>query len=315
MFLSSFLVFTKKIAASNLKTNEGKLNFFFITVKPVLIIGYGAKFCIFAVILCIMSIFSNNIRFLRAGRKLSQQNVADELSISRVRYSKYENGISEPPIDLLVKMSKYFHVSIDLLVSVDIRKYPIDEMLKLPDNRIVLPVAVDHLGNDTIEIIPQKASMGYLEGYSDVEYIESLQRIALPFLTNGKYRAFPADGDSMPPFRNGSYIVGKYVEGIDELKPGKTYVFVTLNDGITYKRFKERKNNVICVSADNSFYEPYDIPFSEIVEIWQYASGIFPEDFEPGDYENYNFKEMFRELKKDIRNLDKKISGRRRKQS
>jgi hypothetical protein len=185
-------------------------------------------------------------------------------------------------------------------------------MLKLPDNRIVLPVAVDDLGNDTIEIIPQKASMGYLEGYSDVGYIESLQRIALPFLTNGKYRAFPADGDSMPPFRNGSYIVGKYVEGIDELKPGKTYVFITLNDGITYKRFKEKKGNTICVSADNSFYEPYDIPFEEIVEIWQYASGIFPEDFEPGDYDNYNFKEMFRELKQDIKQLDQKVSGRRK---
>ncbi len=271
------------------------------------------KFCIFADILLSMSIFSNNIRFLRARRKLSQQNVADELTISRVRYSKYENGISEPPIELLIRISKYFHVSIDLLLSVDIEKYPMDEMLKLPDNRIVLPVAVDHHGNDTIEIIPQKASMGYLEGYSDVEYIEGLQRIALPFLTNGKYRAFPADGDSMPPFRNGSYIVGKYVEGINELKPGKTYVFVTLNDGITYKRFKERKDHAICVSADNSFYEPYDIPFEEVVEIWQYASGIFPEDFEPGDYESYNFKEMFRELRQDIKDLDRKVSGRRKK--
>ncbi|WP_089736595.1 XRE family transcriptional regulator [Chryseobacterium jejuense] len=262
-----------------------------------------------------MSIFSNNIRSLRAKRKLSQQNVADDLTISRVRYSKYENGISEPPIELLIRISKYFHVSIDLLLSVDLQKYSTEDMMKLPDNRIVLPVAVDDLGNDTIEIIPQKASMGYLEGYSDVGYIESLQRIALPFLNNGKYRAFPADGDSMPPFRNGSYIVGKYVEGIDELKPGKTYVFITQNDGITYKRFKENKGNAICVSADNSFYEPYDIPFEDIVEIWQYASGIFPEDFEPGDYESYNFKEMFRELRQDIKELDKKVSTRRRKSS
>jgi transcriptional regulator with XRE-family HTH domain len=272
-----------------------------------------SKFVLLLIYFVSMSIFSNNIRFLRAKRGHSQQHVADELIISRVRYSKYENGVSEPPIELLVKISKYFHVSIDLLVSVDIRKYPMEEMLKLSDNRIVLPVAVDHLGNDTIEIIPQKASMGYLEGYSDIGYIGSLQRIALPFLNNGKYRAFPADGDSMPPFRNGSYIVGKYVEGISELKPGKTYVFITLNDGITYKRFKEIKGNAVCVSADNSFYEPYDIPNEEIVEIWQYASGIFPEDFELGDYESYNFKEMFRELKKDIKEIDKKVSVKRRK--
>ena len=76
------------------------------------------------------------------------------------------------------------------MLSVDIEKHPIDEMLKLPDNRIVLPVAVDNHGNDTIEIIPQKASMGYLEGYSDIDYIESLQRIALPFLYQWKIQSF-----------------------------------------------------------------------------------------------------------------------------
>ena len=135
--------------------------------------------------------------------------------------------------------------------------------------------------------------MGYLSGYSDPEYIESLQRISLPFLTNGKYRAFPAQGDSMPPFKDGSFIIGKYVEDIEDLKINKSYIFVTLNDGISYKRFKGQKKKAIEVSADNSFYKPYEIPLGEIVEIWQYASGIFPEDFEPDNFDNYNLKDMF----------------------
>lgn len=77
--------------------------------------------------------------------------------------------------------------------------------------------------------------MGYLSGYSASEYIESLQRISLPFLNKGKYRAFPAKGDYIPPFKDGCYITGKYVENIKDLKPGKSYIFVTLNDGISYK--------------------------------------------------------------------------------
>jgi len=255
-----------------------------------------------------MSIFSDNIRFLRTQKNLSQQELADQILMSRVRYSKYEDGRSEAPYELLIRISKYFNLSIDLLLTVDIRKYPLEDVLKLPDNRIVLPVVVDQLGNNSIEIVPQKASMGYLSGYSDPEYIESLQRISLPFLTNGKYRAFPAQGDSMPPFKDGSFIIGKYVENIDDLKPNKSYVFVTLNDGISYKRFTSRNKKSITVAADNSFYKPYDIPLGEVVEIWQYASGIFPEDFEPDRLENYNLKEMFLEIRKDIQGLDEKIS-------
>ncbi|KIC61631.1 XRE family transcriptional regulator, partial [Chryseobacterium taiwanense] len=224
------------------------------------------------------------------------------------RYSKYEDGRSEAPYELLIRISKYFNLSIDLLLTVDIRKYPLEDILKLPDNRIVLPVVVDQLGNNSIEIVPQKASMGYLSGYSDPEYIESLQRISLPFLTNGKYRAFPAQGDSMPPFKDGSYIIGKYLENINDLKPNKSYVFVTLNDGISYKRLTSRNKKSITITADNSFYKPYEIPLGEIVEIWQYASGIFPQDFEPDNFENYNLKDMFLVLRKDIELLNDKLS-------
>ena len=254
-----------------------------------------------------MSIFSDNIKVLRGKRETTQQELADSLMITRSRYVSYEDGRSEPPYDVLIKISKYFNISIDLLLTVDIRKYPLDDVMNLADNRIVLPVVVDKIGNNSIEIIPQKASMGYLSGYSDPEYIESLQRISLPFLTNGKYRAFPAQGDSMPPFKDGSYVIGKYTESVNDLKSGKSYVFVTLNNGISYKRFKSKNENSITVAADNTFYQPYEIPLAEIVEIWQYASGIFPEDFEHDSFE-YNVKDMFLEIRKDIRDLNKKIA-------
>ncbi len=258
-----------------------------------------------------MSIFADNIRFLRGKKEKTQQELADTLAITRSRYASYEDGRSEPSIDLMVRISKLFHVSIDLLVSVDIRKYPAKEMSTLPDNRVILPLTVDYSGNNMIEIVSQKASIGYLEGYRDVEYIKSLQRIALPFLMHGKYRAFPAGDNSMPPFKKGSYIVGKYIERTEDLKSGKTYVFITMNDGIIYKRLINRSEDKVRVSADNAFYEPYDIPVEEIIEIWQYASGIFPEDFETEHSEHTDIKEMFFELKKDIRELEDKVSGKK----
>ncbi|WP_054509055.1 LexA family transcriptional regulator [Chryseobacterium sp. ERMR1:04] len=226
-----------------------------------------------------MSIFSDNIRLLRGKLGITQRELSEQITITTSRYISYENARSKPPVDILIRISRLFHVSIDLLLSVDLIKYPLDDMLKLPDNRIVLPVVVDQNGNESIEIIPQKASMGYLRGYSDPDYIESLDTISLPFLKNGKFRAFPASGDSMPPFKDGSFIIGKYMEGINDLKSGTSYIFVTSNDGITYKRLKAKNKGSITVASDNTFYEPYEIPFEEILEVWKYASGIFPEEF------------------------------------
>lgn len=254
-----------------------------------------------------MSILAENIRYLRDQLKLSQQTVADQLSITRGRYAKYEDGASQPPIELLIKISRYFRISIDLMVTIDLKKYPLNDMVNLPDNRIVLPVVVDQSGNNSIEIIPQKASMGYLSGYTDPGYIESLQNISLPFLTNGKYRAFPVEGDSMPPFKDGSYIVGKYIEKTEDLKADKTYIFVTLNDGITYKRFKSRKENALYVAADNLFYEPYDILLSDLLEVWEYACSISTQEFENEDT-TQNVKDMFLELRKEIKVLSDKFS-------
>lgn len=253
-----------------------------------------------------MSIFSDNIRLLRDKLKYSQQKVAEDILITRGRYATYEDGRSEPPIDLLIKLSKYYKVSIDFLVSVDIRKYPLDDLVNLGDNRIIFPIKVDKTGENKIEIITQKASMGYLNGYSDPEFIDALQTISLPFLRNGKFRAFPASGDSMPPYRDGTYIVGKYIENLSELKTDKTYIFITSNDGILYKRFQFHEGNDICVKSDNNFYEPIKIHLSEIKEIWEFACSINTQEFEPNEFQEQNVRDMFLELKKEIKTLKTK---------
>ena len=248
-----------------------------------------------------MSILSENMRHLRGQQKYAQQKIADDLLITRGRYAKYEDGSSEPPIEILIRLSKYYRISIDLLVGLDLSKYSLEKMMKLPDNRTILPITVDEKGENKIEIIPEKAQMGYLQGYSDPEYIEKLQTISLPFLRNGKFRAFPASGDSMPPFKNGTFIVGKYVENVNDLKKDKTYIFITQNEGVVYKRFEKKTARNITVSSDNPLYKPYDIKLSELVEIWEYACSINTSEFENETLDMMTVKEMFLSLKKETR--------------
>ncbi len=57
------------------------------------------------------------LREIRKRKKLNQLKVASDLNISRESISYYENGKREPSLDLLVKMSEYFNVSINYLIT------------------------------------------------------------------------------------------------------------------------------------------------------------------------------------------------------
>lgn len=253
-----------------------------------------------------MSLFSDNIKYLRGKKVLTQSGVADDLKITRARLLKYEDGTSQPPIELLKKISNYYHVSIDLLVSVDLRKISLEDLLRLDDNRILLPITVDRQGENFIEIIPHKARAGYASGYADPEFIENLQQISLPFLRNGKFRAFPVEGDSMPPHKEGSFIVGKYVEKLGDVMDGRTYILLTKNDGIVYKRLNKNGKN-LTLQSDNKVYKPYEVKASEILEIWEYACSIATKEFLPDDLGTENVKDMFRELRKEVLGIKEKF--------
>ena len=59
----------------------------------------------------------DGLRKARKSRKYTQQKVAMDLNISREALSYYENGKREPSLALLVKMSEYFNVSINYLIT------------------------------------------------------------------------------------------------------------------------------------------------------------------------------------------------------
>lgn len=52
----------------------------------------------------------------RVKKGFSQTDVAEELHISRQSISKWENDISYPDLDNLVKLSTYYEVSTDHLL-------------------------------------------------------------------------------------------------------------------------------------------------------------------------------------------------------
>lgn len=54
---------------------------------------------------------------IRKLKHLNQQKVAMDLNISRESLSYYENGKRSPDVDMLIRLSDYFNVSIDYLIN------------------------------------------------------------------------------------------------------------------------------------------------------------------------------------------------------
>ena len=57
------------------------------------------------------------LREIRKKKGYSQLKVAMDLSISREALSYYESGKRSPDINMLLRLSSYFNVSIDYLIT------------------------------------------------------------------------------------------------------------------------------------------------------------------------------------------------------
>ena len=225
---------------------------------------------------------SNNLRYLRKSKGLTQQQFADNMEIKRSLVGAYEEDRAEPRYDLLKKFAEFYELSMDELINEKINDKWKPKPKVDPSGVRVLSISVDSEDRENIELVPVKASAGYLNGYADPEYISELPKFRLPFLPQGTFRAFELKGDSMLPLQPGTLIIGEYIENWTDVKVGETYVFITKSDGIVYKRAgnRYRENKTIKLISDNPVYDPYPVQAEDILEIWKakaYISTSFPD--------------------------------------
>ena len=229
-----------------------------------------------------MSNISSNLKYLRKKKGLTQQQFADQLEIKRSLVGAYEEDRAEPKYELLKKFASFYELSMDELINEKIDDKWKPKPKADASNLRILSISVDQHDRENIELVPVKASAGYLNGYADPEFISELPKFSLPILKQGTFRAFEIKGDSMLPLPSGTIIIGEYVENFQDLKQGETYVIISRSEGVVYKRvgskFKESKG--LKLISDNPVYEPYTIPAEDVVEIWKakaYISTEFPE--------------------------------------
>jgi phage repressor protein C with HTH and peptisase S24 domain len=148
----------------------------------------------------------------------------------------------------------------------------VNEEISTLYNRMPKVVTVDTSGKDNVVLVPVKAAAGYLAGYGDSEFIQTLPTFSLPNIQNGTFRMFQVSGHSMyPTLCDGCYVVGEWVENwIKDVKDNRIYVVVS-DEGVLVKRVLNRlkKYENLYLKSDNRKENPNTtLEPSQIKEIW-----------------------------------------------
>lgn len=240
-----------------------------------------------------MNHFSNNIKLLRNRKNRTQNDVALALNLKRTTINALENSISQPTVPQLQAFSKYYGIAIDTLINIDLNQLSELQFTDLQNgfdvfirgtNLRVIATTVDSSNNDNIEFVNEKAQAGYVTSFADPEYIGKLPVFQLPFLSKEKkYRAFTITGDSMLPIPSGSVVIGEFVQDFMDVRSGQACIVVTRDEGIVFKMVENdiaEKRSFEMISLNTQF-EPYELPVTEVKEIWKFVCYLNTEIPEP----------------------------------
>jgi transcriptional regulator with XRE-family HTH domain len=217
-----------------------------------------------------MSIAGQNLKYLRKLRGWTQEEFAAKLGIKRSLLGAYEEERAEPRLEVLETISDMFKLTLDELLRKELGNANgpggkgVSYISKRRAQKLISAT------ND-IQLVPVKAAAGYLAGYADPEFLDELNTFTLPMLAPGNYRAFEIVGDSMLPTPSGSVIVGEKIDDLEEVKSNQTYIVVSRNEGIVYKRVMKnnKSRNKLTLISDNTAYQPYNVNSDDVIEVWK----------------------------------------------
>ncbi len=223
-----------------------------------------------------MSVAGKNLKYLRKLRGWTQEEFSAKLQIKRSLLGAYEEERAEPRLEVLEIVGDIFKLTLDELLLTELGDNKGSYLARRRAQKLAA-------GTNEISFVPVKAAAGYLAGHSDPEYIDELNTFTLPMLSPGSYRAFEIIGDSMLPTPSGSIIIGELTSGMEEVKSNQTYIIISRNEGIVYKRVMKnaKSKGKLTLISDNTAYQPYSVNTNDVLEIWKASMVISKANVQP----------------------------------
>lgn len=190
-----------------------------------------------------MNITAKRLRSLREAKKMSQNDVAKILGISRTAYVKYETGESRP-IRKLNELSTLFNVSTDYILGNE------DKAIIKSGRGVRIPV----LGR-VVAGIPIEA----------VEEILDYEEITPELAATGEFFALQVRGDSMlPKLEEGDVVI---VKKQADVETGDIAIVLVNGDEATIKQVKKVDGGIMLYGFNPDVYEPHFYSNQQIQEL------------------------------------------------
>ncbi|MGN7787383.1 helix-turn-helix domain-containing protein [Niabella sp. 22666] len=259
--------------------------------------------------------FGQNLKFLREKNNWKQSQMIDLVGVKASTWGMWENEKSYPNFLDLLKISNYFGVKETELIHSDLSNAHLNEkngstenaenahlnahpfahlnsendhqklstkkletpVIKYEVKEVIRPVmvTVDHQGRENIVMVPVKARAGYLNGYGDPEFVQSLPAYRLPNLRNNVYRMFEVEGlSNYPTLHDKDIVIGSFVDHARLIRDDRMHVVVTKDHGVVIKRVLNRveKDGKLILKSDNyqdrHLYPPLVLNPEDVLEVW-----------------------------------------------
>lgn len=196
---------------------------------------------------------SDNLKALRLAKRVSQEDVATFLEISKSAYGYYESGRNMPSVEVLLKLAKYFDTTTDQLLD------------RAPVVRNIKPIRVPVLGR-----VPAGTPIEAIEDIIDWEELN-------PSDYNPVYDYFGlvVIGESMAPkYLDGDTII---VQRIDDADSGTDVVAYVNGHDATLKRLTKNTNGSVTLSPLNPSYQAMSFSPDDVNKIPVKVIGVVKE--------------------------------------
>ena len=235
-----------------------------------------------------MSNLSQRLIHLRKSTKQSQQELANNLGLTRSAISMYEADKRVPPLEVLEIFADYYNVDMDYLIGkseipnlatlsqnehekisdlypngnpsfVEIHAALGRKFLQRQSESDLLPI--DHLPNIGDTVLPSISKtlipiLGKVAAGVPIEAVEEIlghEEISRDMAANGEYFALRIKGESMAPkMSDGDIVIVRRQPDVDN---GQTAVVLVNGDEATVKRIKKSDAGIMLMPT-NPAYEP-----------------------------------------------------------
>lgn len=233
-----------------------------------------------------VTIKEHNQRYLEAmnyimeSRGMTMESFAKSIDVIRTVLSQVKGGKQNASIDVISKTcTEYPEINADYILTGRGSMFIQEQEVKQEIKSNAQPFSTEIYMH--VPLVNQYAYAGYLNGYQDRTYIESLPTI--PFLADhegrGNYIVFEVKGDSMNDGTEEGYIEGDRLLcreipshlWVDSKLHIKKWDFVVVHEeGVIVKRIIDHDvaNHTITVRSLNDFYPDRVIDLAEVRQIF-----------------------------------------------